>query len=138
MRTCSIPGCGAKHKAYGYCIKHYRRWQAHGDPLHRDGAYGAGITDYKGYRRTYRPDHPLAGKTGYVAEHRLVAWEAGLLVNSSDVVHHLNGDKLDNRLENLAVTDKRAHDRDHAPGRSRDERGRFTGWRPMEPNCFPH
>lgn len=28
--TCEIPGCDGKYHARGWCIKHYRRWQAHG------------------------------------------------------------------------------------------------------------
>lgn len=31
-RTCSFPGCETRHYCKGYCIKHYRRWCAHGDP----------------------------------------------------------------------------------------------------------
>lgn len=32
-RTCSIEGCDARVVGWGWCIKHYRRWQAHGNPL---------------------------------------------------------------------------------------------------------
>lgn len=31
-RLCSIPGCGKKHLARGFCRRHYGRLQAHGDP----------------------------------------------------------------------------------------------------------
>lgn len=31
-RTCSIEGCGKKHKARGYCNAHYRLLLKHGDP----------------------------------------------------------------------------------------------------------
>lgn len=31
-RTCSVDGCAERHKGYGYCRKHYRRWKKHGDP----------------------------------------------------------------------------------------------------------
>jgi hypothetical protein len=30
---CSIPDCTKPIEARGYCPKHYRRWQRHGDPL---------------------------------------------------------------------------------------------------------
>ena len=33
MRTCSVDGCPERHKAHGYCRKHYVRFKRHGDPL---------------------------------------------------------------------------------------------------------
>ncbi len=31
-RICTLPECGERHKAHGYCSTHYRRWKATGDP----------------------------------------------------------------------------------------------------------
>ena len=57
-----------------------------------------------GYRYLYRPDHPRATKQGYVLEHRL-AMEAhlGRSLEPHEVVHHRDGDRLNNDLSNLAV-----------------------------------
>lgn len=33
QRLCSIPGCGKKHKARGWCIAHYDKFLVYGDPL---------------------------------------------------------------------------------------------------------
>jgi hypothetical protein len=57
-----------------------------------------------GYVRIYMPGHPRAGKgTPYVLEHILV-WEKanGCYLPRGDAIHHLNGIKNDNRIENLA------------------------------------
>ena len=59
-----------------------------------------------GYRYLYKPDHPNAVGPGkkYVAEHRLVMEnEIGRLLEPHERVHHLDGDKLNNKPENLEL-----------------------------------
>lgn len=58
----------------------------------------------KGYKYIYQPDHPRATKNKYVLEHRLVMERhLGRYLESSEVVHHINGNTQDNRLSNLAL-----------------------------------
>lgn len=65
-------------------------------------------------------EHPKTTANGYVLEHRVVM-ENFLcrLLNSDEVVHHRNGNKKDNRLENLEVQNNSAHSREHTKKRGK-------------------
>ena len=59
-------------------------------------------------------EHPLATKHGYVLHHRIVMENnLGRLLNSNEVVHHINGDKKDNAIKNLEVHDISKHSKSH-------------------------
>lgn len=57
-----------------------------------------------GYKYTYSPQHPFHTKMGYVAEHRLIIEKSlGRYLSKQEVIHHINGNRLDNQLKNLVV-----------------------------------
>ena len=69
-----------------------------------------------GYRFIIQPDHPNANALGYVQEHRLVMeFVLARLLKREEVVHHRDGNRLNNVIENLFVfPNSSVHSKFHA------------------------
>ena len=58
----------------------------------------------------------IDGKSRYYLEHRwIMEQHIGRRLTTDEVVHHLNENKLDNRIENLEILSREEHSRMHAP-----------------------
>jgi hypothetical protein len=58
----------------------------------------------EGYVKIFSPDHPFKDANQYVYEHRLVMEKKlGRYLTKEEVVHHIDGDKLNNNIENLEL-----------------------------------
>ena len=63
-----------------------------------------------GYLLVKRPGHPMADCRGYVYEHRLVASEmVGRPLRDGEIVHHRDGDPLNNSPANLEIVASIGH-----------------------------
>lgn len=60
------------------------------------------------------PDHPKANIHGYILHHRVVMENnLGRVLESHEIVHHINENKKDNKVENLQVMTAVAHSKMH-------------------------
>lgn len=103
---CQVVGCERGAHSAQYCRSHYTRWKRYGDPLAGGPVRvvtGRGCISH-GYWWMPVPAE-LAGRVPpgrkHDFEHRLVmACALGRPLTPDETVHHRNGDRLDNRLEN--------------------------------------
>lgn len=103
---CNYIGCFKEHKSKGFCNLHYTRFRKYGDPSFRiKKANGEGSINRQGYKLIY-----TNGKQ--VKEHRIIMEKyikRKLLPFPIEIIHHKNGNRLDNRIKNLELISQSEH-----------------------------
>jgi len=102
-KICSIENCGKPVWGHGLCSKHYQRMRFHGDPL----------------KLLIKRGEPSMANTGYLVRnikgksflvHRAIMEEhLGRKLLRTEIIHHINGDKTDNRIENMEIIAQSSH-----------------------------
>ena len=68
----------------------------------------------EGYKQIYKPNSPEARDNGYAPEHRIVASKKiGRQLRDNEVVHRRDGNKLNNRPNNLQIMSRSEHWKTH-------------------------
>lgn len=89
LTQCQANSCGCVQKLLGPENPHWK---------------GGRRANRRGYVKIYRPENPNADSMGGVLEHRVVMEGIiGRFLFPDETVHHKNGIRSDNRLENLEL-----------------------------------
>ena len=100
-KMCSVDTCYEKSHACGFCTTHYGFWKRNGDPTKKvkKGFH----LNKQGYIIVWKNNEPLAPNVK-ILEHRFViAKHLGRPLRKDEQVHHKNGNRADNRIENLEL-----------------------------------
>jgi len=109
-KICTIPGCSRPHYCLGFCIMHRNRI---GKNLPMTSAplrniHGQGTIDKStGYKLI-----PINGNQIYEHRHIMEKHLKRPLL-SSEIIHHINGNKLDNNIKNLVLISRSEHAKHH-------------------------
>ena len=110
---CKIDGCtqNARYKKDQVCQKHYFRFMRYGT-YELTSVRKYRIENPAGYQKIYEPSHFLAGKDGYVYEHRFIYAQSGRQMHSCEMcgkeidwetshIDHIDNDVTNNKIDNL-------------------------------------
>lgn len=101
-------GCGQQVTYYKY--KQRRFVKGHHSRGIINPNYKNGISDKGEYIKIWSPNHPYKDVNNYVYEHRLIMEQyLGRYLDPKEEIHHINGNKKDNRIENLQLLSKSEH-----------------------------
>lgn len=110
-KKCTIIDCNHKYAADGLCYMHYHRKRSNGSPfITKRNPDGEGHINNAGYK-SFKINKNI------VYEHReIVEKHLGrkLLKFPQEIVHHIDGNKLNNHISNLEVMSASEHTKLHS------------------------
>jgi len=73
-------------------------------------SWDSGYVDNRGYFRVYRPDYPRCWTNGYAKRYHVVWWlTTGVVLPATCILHHKDGNTLNDIFVNLELLDHGAH-----------------------------
>jgi hypothetical protein len=114
MKNCIVEDCQENYYAKELCRRHYQCLKRSGVPQTEASrkwmkGTGEGFVDMYGYRKKW---DRRRGRNNH--EHRLIMEQhLGRKLKTEEHIHHINHDKLDNRIENLKIVDNVTHKQEH-------------------------
>jgi hypothetical protein len=108
LGACTVSGCSNNALSRHFCAKHYAKFKRFGDPVggwFQNGRSKKWHVRNGGYVIRFDRSSPHANAvSGIVLQHREVMGEfVGRPLNANESVHHKNGVRHDNRIENLEL-----------------------------------
>ena len=111
-----ISGHNSWGNKHGLGYKHTEEWKLEASKRtsgkNNPAWIGGRVYNGDGYIWVHTPGHPNPSSKNYVFEHRLIMEKhLGRYLRSEESIHHINGIKDDNRIENLMIF---SNDSEHA------------------------
>ena len=134
-RTLTCDNCGKTYKVYpsvvkwnklrgrknNFCSRKCQSEFRAGKPT-GEGRY----VNERGYVLVLDPGHPRPVAGHYIYEHRAVMEKhSGRILREDEHIHHIDGDRQNNSVENLRIISPSEHAAIHDRDRERDRVGRF-------------
>ena len=111
QRKCKVEGCDNIYNTYkgsakGYCVMHYRRFTRNGHPLKKKYS-GVHFSPSTGYYYVSENNQKIK-RSRHIMQQYL-----NRQLETHELVHHINGVKTDDRIENLQIVSRSEHAKIH-------------------------